>query len=239
MRAQPFRVGNQAGGRTNVTKGCWRCLEHGRALHEIEHRQARREARRTRCGKHVVGTADIVADGFGCRCPKEDRACVPDARRKALGIRRAQLQVLRRKAICDVGGFIEAAHLDDRAVTRPAFPCNTGARDLLQEAVNGLHDSATKGGAVGDENALGFLVMFSLGEEIGCDPVGFVGFIGNDEDLRGPGDGVNANVTENLALGLCNPCIAGTDDLVHGTDRGCGTPRARLQALRPQGPADS
>ena len=64
-------------------------LEDRGALHEVEHRQARREARRAGGRQHVVGAADIVADHLRRVAAEEDRAGIADAATGSLRRRRS------------------------------------------------------------------------------------------------------------------------------------------------------
>ena len=56
------------------------------ALHEVEHAEARREARRARGRQHVVGAGDIVADRLRRVRAEEDRAGIADFAGEPLGV---------------------------------------------------------------------------------------------------------------------------------------------------------
>ena len=82
-------------------------LQHRGALHEVEHRQARREARRARGRQHVVGAADIVADDLRRVAAEEDRAGIAHAREEAFGVGDGELDMLGRDAVDEGHGVGE------------------------------------------------------------------------------------------------------------------------------------
>jgi hypothetical protein len=61
--------------------------------------------------------------------------------------------------------------------------------------------------------------VFGLGQQVGGDPVGVVGAVGDHQHLRGTGDGIDADRAENPAFGGGDIDIAGSDDLVDRADR--------------------
>ena len=90
------------------------------ALHEVEHAEARREARRARGRQHVVGAADVVADRLRRVGAEEDRAGVADLRRPAASASaRLDLEMLGRERVDQRHRLVEVAHQDDRAEVAP------------------------------------------------------------------------------------------------------------------------
>ena len=73
-------------------------FEQRGALHEIEHAEARREARRARGRQHVVGAGDVIADRFRRVRAEEDRAGIADFGRRALRRRRRRSRDARARA---------------------------------------------------------------------------------------------------------------------------------------------
>ena len=69
-------------------------------------------------------------------------------------------------------------------------------------------------GVPGDENRLRIFIVFGLREQIHCQPVGIGPAVGNDQDLGGAGDHVDAHLPEYRALGRRHIDIARPDDLV-------------------------
>ena len=123
---------------------------------------------------------------------------------------------------------------DDRAVVAPAC-----ARDLLARqqsparARRRPRPSSANAGIVGDQDALRRGVVLGLGQQVGGDPVRIVGAVRDDEDFRRPGDGVDADPAEHLALGGGDIGVAGPDDLVDGRDgRACHRPAPPRPARR-------
>jgi hypothetical protein len=102
-------------------------------------------------------------------------------------------------------------------------------------------DAVGEGGVVGDEDRLGELVVLGLGEEIDRDQAGIVGGIGEDDDLGGAGDGIDADAAEDLPLGLGDIGIAGADDAIDGGDgsRAIGEGRHGLGAADAVGLGDA
>ena len=79
--------------------------------------------------------------------------------------------------------------------------------------------------------------MFGLTEQIGGDPAGIVETVGEDQDFRRPGDHVDADGPEHLALGGGHIGIAGADDLIDGSD-GVGAIGQRGDGLGAADPVD-
>ena len=61
--------------------------------------------------------------------------------------------------------------------------------------------------------------MLRLRKEIGGDPVGIGGGVGEDQHFGRPGDHVDADLSEHPALGRRHPSVARSDDLDDGRDR--------------------
>ena len=74
--------------------------------------------------------------------------------------------------------------------------------------------------------------MLGLRQQIGGDPVGIAGVVGDDEHFRGAGDHVDADLAEHLPLGRGDIGIAGADDFRDRRDRrrAIGERRHRLRA---------
>ena len=58
--------------------------------------------------------------------------------------------------------------------------------------------------------------MFRLRQQIGCNPVGIAGFVSQYQDFRRPGNHVDADLAEHLALRSRDIRIPGSDDLGNG-----------------------
>ncbi len=60
--------------------------------------------------------------------------------------------------------------------------------------------------------------MLGLGQQVGGDELGIGGLVGDHRDLRGPGQEVDSDAAEELALGLGHEGVARPDDHVDRTD---------------------
>ena len=78
--------------------------------------------------------------------------------------------------------------------------------------------ASAKLGVVGDEDGLRGFVVLGLREQIGRDPVGIGGLVGEDQHFRRAGDHVDADLAEDAALGRRHPGVAGADDLGDGRE---------------------
>src|SRR5205085_640788 len=65
MGFETFGLAERHRRRPQRTQLVWPAFEDRGSLHEVEHREARRESCRARRRQHMVGAADIVADRLG------------------------------------------------------------------------------------------------------------------------------------------------------------------------------
>src|SRR5581483_10681196 len=79
MRLEPLGAGERHGGGGEARQRVRAEPQDRRALHEVEHAQARGEAGAARRRQHVVGAGHIVADHLRRVPPEEDGARVADA----------------------------------------------------------------------------------------------------------------------------------------------------------------
>ena len=79
--------------------------------------------------------------------------------------------------------------------------------------------------------------MLRLGQQVGRDPVGIGILVGDDQHLGRPGDHVDADLTEDPALGRGHVSVARPDDLGDGRDRRRAVGE-RGDGLRPADPED-
>ena len=90
---------------------------------------------------------------------------------------------------------------------------------------------------VGDQDGLRERVVLGLAEQVGGDPGGVLGAVGDHDDLGRAGDQVDADPAEHLALGFGDISVAGPDDLVDRGD-GRGAERERGDRLGAADPVD-
>ena len=201
-------------------------------LHEIEHAEARREPRRARRRQHVVGAADIVADRLRRVGPEEDRAGIADLRGKRFRIRGHDFQMLGGDRIRERHGVVEAFHQDDRAEIVPRGPRDFRARQGRELRFHRALDLGGEPRAVGDQDRLRVDVVLGLRQQIGGDPAGIAGVVGDHQHFGRAGDHVDADLAEHQPLGGGDIGVAGADDLGHRRDRrgAVGQRRHRLRA---------
>ncbi len=83
----------------------------------------------------------------------------------------------------------------------------------MQLTLDRLLDRFAEGGVVGDQDRLCRHIVLGLGEQVGGDPVRIVAAVGHHQHFRRPGDHVDADGAEHLALGRRDIGVAGPDDL--------------------------
>ena len=124
--AKAFGVGERRRRRPEFRQRVGRAAQDRGALHEIQNAKARREARGTFGRQHMVGAADIVADGLRRIGAEEDCAGVLDAAGQGLRIARCDLNMFGCEAIGECDGIEKIADDDDGAMLLP-----TGAGDFF------------------------------------------------------------------------------------------------------------
>src|SRR5688572_350937 len=130
-----------------------------------------------------------------------------------------ELEVLRRDAVGERTGLVEIARMDERAARGERGGDGVAPRHLREQAPDRrLHLVEVARLRREQEGLRGFVVL-GLREKIHRDPIGGRGALGDHQDLRGPGDHVDAHVAEYLALRLRHIEVAGTDDLVDARQR--------------------
>ncbi len=199
----------------SVGDGDRRTGQQRRALEEIEHRQAGGKARRARGRQHMVGPGDVIAHRLGRVTAEEDGAGMAHARQQRLGIGDGEFEMFGRKAIRQGGGLFERFDHDDGAIVAPA-----GSGDLLarqdRQARAPPHRPPCRRTPASSVMRMDCeeASCSAWREQIGGDPVRIIGAVGDDENFRRPGDGIDADLAEHLALGRGDIGIAGADDLV-------------------------
>ena len=192
------------------------------------------EARRARGRQHVVRAADIVADRLGRvrRRERSRRHCGSRPARRsasALSISRCS------GAMASTSGTASSSSPTRMMAPKsrqeaPAIAAR--GSDLQLRRRRPARPRRASAAIVGDQDRLGAGVVLGLRQEIGGDPVGIAGPVGEDQHLRRPGDHVDADLAEHQALGRRHIGIAGADDLGDRRDRlgAVGERRHRLRA---------
>ena len=173
MRVEPFGLGQRDRRRREAPQLLGAELEDRGALHEVEHRQAGREARRARGRQHVVGAADIVADRLRRVAAEEDRAGIADAATGSLRRRRCASSTCS-AAMRSTSGTASSRRFDDddRAEIAPARRSRLGRAAALAAARSTAASTASpNAGVVGDQDRLRRRVVLGLRQQVGGDPV--------------------------------------------------------------------
>ncbi len=169
----------------------------------------------------MVRAGAVVAQGFCGVAAHEDGAGVANVFEHGLGVFDRQLQVLRGDAVGDFGGLFQIGDLDQRGAVGHGGADDVGALHGWQQFVDAGFDGIQEFGIRADQDGLGLLVVFCLGEQVHGDPVG-VGFaVADHEDFRGAGDHVDADNAEDFALGGGDENVAGADDFINGRNGFC------------------
>ncbi|MNU84774.1 hypothetical protein D3C71_745010 [compost metagenome] len=124
-----------------------------------------------------------------------------------------KFQMLGGDAVGERNGVGELFDQNDRAEIGPACRRRFGTRQALQLPLDGRFNGLAEFGIVGDQDRLRAAIMFRLRQKIGSQPVRIIVLVGNDKHFRRPGDHVDADSAENLALCGGHIGIAGADDL--------------------------
>ena len=120
---------------------------------------------------------------------------------------------------------------DDDAVVGERARGDLAARRLVEQDREGLLDEVGQLGVGGDEVRRGARVVLGLRHEVDGDERGHGGLVGEDENLAGAGEHVDAHVAHDELLGRGHVGVAGADDLVDARD-GVGAVRERGDRLR-------
>src|SRR5438045_9665680 len=86
MAVEPLALAEHDCGRPERAQLIGTAFEDRRALHEVEHAEPGREARRARGGQHVVRATDIIADRLGRVGTEENGAGVAYPAGQTLGV---------------------------------------------------------------------------------------------------------------------------------------------------------
>ena len=179
-------------------------------------------------GQHVIGAGGVVAGGFGTVRADEDAAGVTDfGEQRRVG----NAQVFGREAVGDLDGFIERAHQDDGGVLGDRFARDGGGGERGQLALDFSGDGGGQALGGGEQDGGGVHIVLGLRQHVGGE-VARIAFGGDDQDLGGAGDEIDADFAGEQFLGGGDVDVAGADDAVgarHGA-RAEGEGRDGLRA---------
>ena len=172
------------------------------ALHEVEHAEARREARRARGRQHVVRAGDVVADRLRRVCAP--RKIAPALRMRAASRSGSCVSISR----CSGAIASVSATASSSAPTRMTAPKSRHEAaaiaprgSVLSCAVDRALDGVGERRIVGDQDRLRGGVVLGLRQQVGGDPFGIGVSVGDDQHLGRAGDHVDADAAEHEALG--------------------------------------
>ena len=119
MRAKPFGVGKRDPGWRNAGKTASITFDHRGSFHKVHHAKPGRKSRRARGRQYMVGSGDIVADGFRCVATKEDRAGMSDLGKPAARLRHREFKMLGGDPVGERGHVPHRINRDDGPVILP------------------------------------------------------------------------------------------------------------------------
>ena len=232
MGLEAFTTGQYRGDLAQVGRTFGGAHDQAGAFLEIIDPQRRTETCGTRGRQYVVRTSTVVAHRLGGIAPHEYCPGMADLRRHRQRVFHRQFQMLRCDVVADRDRLIHIAYLDQGTTQAQRGLDNRFARHLRQQVVDTLRHLFDELGIGTEQDGLGILVVFGLGEQIHGNPVRVGLAITDHQDLGGPCDHVDAHGTEYQPLGRRHEDIARTNDLVHLGD-GLGAIGQRCNRLSP------
>ena len=187
------------------------------ALHEIEHAEARGEARRARRRQHMVGAGDIIAYRLRRIGADEDRAGVADPRGQILGVFAGDFQMLGGDAVDERQSVGEVCVTITAPKSRQEAPAILCARQLSSCSTTARLDRVGKRSVVGDEDRLRAGTSCSAcAKRSAAIQSGLPVLSARMSTSGGAGDHVDADCAEHQAFGGGHIGVAGPDDLGDG-----------------------
>ena len=139
--------------------------------------------------------------------------------------------MLGRDAIGNSDRLVQIAGLDQRAASLDRGCHDLRAWQILQAPLHRRGHRVQQGRVGRQQDGLGVLVVLGLGEQIHRQPVRIAVTVADDHDFRRAGDGIDADLAEDPALGRGHIGVTGADNLVHRPD-GFGAVGQRGDGLR-------
>merc|ERR1711969_298652 len=162
--------------------------------------QSRRVPRLAAGGKHVIAAGEVIAEADRRRVADEDGAGVHEALH--LGVLEQHLEMLGRIGVAEGDGGVEVIHEDDGGLD--AAQGLDGSRGVAGAGDAGL-DLARDGFG---ELRGGLLVVLGLADEVDRHESRIRRSVGDDEDLRRSGLGVDADDSRDDTLGGGHEVVA-------------------------------
>ncbi len=169
--------------------------------------------------QRVIGADHLVAIGdVGARA-QEQRAVVFHVGEEIIGIAGHHLYVLGGDAVGLVHHLLLAVADDHLAEIRPGLAGRIRGRKDLQQPLHPGHGVARELLRIGQQHGRRGRAMLGLAEQVGRTDLAVDAVVGDDQCLGRPGEQVDADAAEQLALGFRHIGIAGADDHVDCADR--------------------
>jgi hypothetical protein len=200
------------------------------ALEHVGHEAGETFSRAAR-GQRVARPGDEIARGHGRPAAEENRAARADVARDGVLVFGDDGDVLGREVVGDGNAVGEGLHEDERGVLPEDFGEIRAAAERGGLGADLPFHGGEEARAVGDEQDAAAVAVLGLREEVGGDPRGICGGVGEDEDFARAGEEVDGALAEDLALRLDDPRAAGAEDFLHGPD-GLRAIRERRDGLR-------
>ncbi|KPZ03989.1 Uncharacterized protein ALO94_05587 [Pseudomonas syringae pv. spinaceae] len=122
--------------------------------------------------------------------------------------------MLGRNAICHFDGLRHVRHLDQRTTAIDRCFDNGCSRHGRQQTRDARGNLVEEFGVRADQNGLSIFVVLGLGEQVHGDPVRIGLAVAHHQNLGRPGNHVDADLPEHMALGRGDIDIARADDLI-------------------------
>ncbi len=156
----------------------------------------------------------VVAQGNRAEGAEEHGTGVADAAEHFFGIGTGDVEVFGGEQVGKIGCFIAAGDHDECAERFEGLAGEVAALsggELFLEF--GRH--GVERGIVPRNEDTGARCMFGLGNEIGGRVIWPSGFVGEDDDFAGAGDGVDIDIAVDEFFGEGDELVAGADDFIH------------------------
>src|SRR5690606_11581445 len=166
----------------------------------------------------MVRPGTVIAQRFGAVGAQENGASMADFAQQVLGVTGRDFQVFRRDMVADLTGLVQIADVDQGTATRQAATDDVRAWHGGEQTFDGRFNLVQEVRIGTQQDGLGQLVVFSLGEQVHRHPVSRSTAVADDQDFGGAGNHVDANDAKDAAFGSGDIGVAGADNLVYRRD---------------------
>ena len=181
----------------------------------------------------MVRTRAVVTERLRGMGAEEDGPGMADTIDPVLRVRHRQLEVFGGEAVDELERLFETTHFDQRAMGGQRASDDPGTFERGKHRLDRRLHPIQKRGIRGDQDRPGLFVVLGLREQIHRDPLHWSIPVADDDDLRRPGEHVDADDAEHEPLCSRHVPVPGPDDLVHRPNRsGSRTRGPQLPAHR-------